>query len=72
MSYRALWRNRNFRLLFTASIGTNMGDGVLAVALPWFATLLTRDPFLIGLVAMARALPWLIFGLPMGVITAGG
>ena len=68
MSYRALWRNRNFRLLFTASIGTNMGDGVLAVALPWFATLLTRDPFLIGLVAMARALPWLIFGLPMGVI----
>lgn len=69
MSYRALWQNRNFRLLFTASLGTNLGDGVLTVALPWFATLLTRDPFLIGLVATTRGLPWLLFSLPMGVVT---
>lgn len=69
MSYESLWQNRNFRLLFTASIGTNLGDGVLAVALPWLATLLTRDAFLIGLVATARSLPWLLFSLPMGVIT---
>ncbi len=33
MSYKALWQNRNFRLLFTASIGANLGDGVMAVAL---------------------------------------
>jgi MFS family permease len=68
MSHKALWQNRNFRLLFTASIGANLGDGVMAVALPWFATLLTRDPFLIGVVAMARTLPWLVFSLPMGVL----
>lgn len=69
MSYRALRQNRGFRLLFIASVGTNLGDGVLAVALPWFATLLTRDPFLIGLVASARGLPWLLFTLPIGVVT---
>ena len=69
MSYRALWQNRDFRLLFTASIGTNLGDGVLSVALPWLATLLTRDPMLIGLVASARGMPWLVFTLPVGVVT---
>lgn len=69
MSYRALWQNRGFRLLFIASVGANLGDGVLAVALRWFATLLTRDPFLIGLVASAPGLPWLLFTLPIGVVT---
>lgn len=64
-----LWQNRNFRLLFTASACTNMGDGLLAVAFPWFATLLTRDPLLIGLGAAARQAPWLLLALPAGVIT---
>ena len=64
-----LWKNRNFRLLFAASLGTNLGDGVLAVALPWLATTLTQDPFLIGLVAAARSLPWFFFALPAGVVT---
>lgn len=69
MSYLALWRTRNFRLLFAASFGTNLGDGVMAVAVPWMATLLTDDPFLIGLVAAARTLPWVLLALPAGVIT---
>lgn len=64
-----LWRNRNFGFLFGASAFTNLGDGILAVALPWAATLITRDPFLIGLVATARQLPWLVFSLPAGVLT---
>jgi Na+/melibiose symporter-like transporter len=65
----SLWHNRNFRLLFSASAFTNLGDGILAVAFPWFATLLTRDPLLIGMVAAARQLPWLLFSLPAGVLT---
>lgn len=60
MSYRSLWQKRNFRLLFAASIGTNLGDRVLAVALPSLASLLTRDPFLIGLVTLARTLPLVV------------
>lgn len=65
----ALWKNRNFRALFASSAATNLGDGVMAVAVPWLATLLTSDPVMIGLVAMARSLPWFLFALPAGVIT---
>jgi MFS family permease len=69
MSQTPLWRNRNFRLVFGASVFSHLGTGVYGVAFPWFATLLTRDPLLIGLVAMAPQLPWVIFALPAGVWT---
>ena len=62
-------RNRSFRLLFSASAITNLGDGVSALAFPWLATLITRDPFLIGAVAFATRLPWLLFAVPAGVLT---
>lgn len=64
-----LARNRNYRLHFCASVISNLGDGVSALAFPWLATLLTRDPFLISLVAMAGRLPWFLFALPAGVWT---
>lgn len=69
MSARALFRNRDFRLLLAGAGCTNLGDGVMLVALPWLATLLTRDPLLIGVVAMSRQLPWVLLALPMGVLT---
>ena len=64
-----LTQNRNYRLVFSASVISNLGDGVLALALPWLATVLTRDPMLVALVAMAQRLPWLLFSLPAGVWT---
>lgn len=64
-----LWRSRNFRLMCASTAATNLGDGVMAVAVPWLATLLTHDPVLIGLVAGARVLPWFLLSLPAGVIT---
>jgi MFS family permease len=64
-----LARNRNFRLLFSASAISNLGDGISALAFPWLASLITRDPFLIGLVAAAGRLAWLLFTLPVGVVT---
>lgn len=69
MTGPSLWRLRNFRLLFASTAMTNLGDGVMAVAVPWLATLLTQDPLLIGLVAGARTLPWFLVSLPAGVIT---
>ncbi|MGR3541636.1 MAG: MFS transporter [Hasllibacter sp.] len=63
-----LTRNRNFRLLFSASAVTNLGDGISALAFPWLATLLTDDPFLIGAVAAARTLPWLLVSVPVGTL----
>ena len=64
-----LSKNRDFRLIFSASAISNLGDGVSALAFPWLATLITRDPALIALVAFATRLPWLLFSIPAGVIT---
>ena len=61
--------NRNYRLLFSASAVSNLGDGISALAFPWLATLITRDPTLIAMVAFATRLPWLLFAIPAGVIT---
>jgi len=69
MSPGLLWSNQNYRLLLTGSAMTSLSDGVTAVATPWLATLLTRDPLMISVVAMAEHLPWLLFALPAGVWT---
>jgi MFS family permease len=48
---------------------TNLGDGLMTVAVVWLASSLTRDATLIALVGLASRLPWLLFSLPAGVIT---
>ncbi len=55
---------------FVAASGlTNLGDGIATVAWAWTASALTRDAFLIALVAVALRLPWALFALPAGVVT---
>jgi len=61
--------NANYWRLWTASVISNLGDGVGAIAYPWLASAVTRDPVLIALIAVAQRLPWLFFTLPAGVIT---
>ncbi|MBO0145412.1 MFS transporter [Agrobacterium sp. Ap1] len=68
MAMPLLVRNRNYRLLLTAGTLTNLGDGVIVLALPWLATLMSRDPLAIAAVAAAGSMPWLLFALPSGVI----
>ena len=68
MAIALLARNRNFRLLFSAGALTNLGDGLVVLALPWLATLMTDDPLMIGTVAAAGRLPWLLFAIPAGVV----
>ncbi|MBT8197559.1 MAG: MFS transporter [Acidimicrobiia bacterium] len=55
--------------LWTASVISNLGDGIAAIAYPWLASAVTRNGFLIALIAVAQRLPWLVFTLPAGVIT---
>lgn len=58
-----------FRRFVVASGLTNLADGVATVAWAWLASLLTRDPVLITLVAVALRLPWFVFAIPAGIIT---
>ncbi len=60
---------RNYVKLFGASVVSNLGDGIGLIAYPWLASAVTRDPVLIALVVVAQRLPWLLFSLPVGVIT---
>lgn len=69
MQAALLRTNRDYRLLFSASAVSNLADGISMVAIPWLGTLLTSDPLLISMIAVAQRLPWLLFALPVGVWT---
>lgn len=59
----------NYWRLFSASAAANLGDGLMAIAVVWLASALTRDAAVIALVGLASRLPWLIFSLPAGVLS---
>lgn len=59
---------RDFGKLWTAAAFSNLADGLLRTAVPLIATTLTRDPLAIAAISAVAFLPWLLFGLPAGMI----
>lgn len=59
---------RDFGKLWTAAAFSNLADGVGRTAVPLIAATLTRDPLLISLLGALAFVPWLVFGLPAGMI----
>ncbi|MEP7048127.1 MAG: MFS transporter, partial [Ilumatobacteraceae bacterium] len=59
----------SYHKLFISTTISNIGDGMALIAYPWLASALTRNPILIAGVALVQRLPWLVFTLPVGVIT---
>ncbi|GAA4949879.1 MFS transporter [Streptomonospora halophila] len=59
---------RDFRRFWTGALSSNLADGVMLTALPLAAATLTDDPLQISGLAIARFLPWLLFGLFAGVV----
>jgi MFS family permease len=57
-----------FNRLFSASVISNLSDGLLAVAAPLLAISLTKDPVLISMLSAFVMLPWLLFAIPIGLI----
>jgi MFS family permease len=55
--------------LWGAVASSNLGDGLVSLAFPWLASLLTRDALAVAGVALATRLPWLLFSLHAGVLT---
>lgn len=60
--------NRSFRLLFTGSSISAIGDQFTLVALPWLVLQLTGDPAQLGLVLAVMALPRAVFMLIGGAV----
>ena len=59
---------RVFNRFWVGSLSSNLGDGMMIIALPLVAALLTDDPLLVSGLFAARFLPWMLFGLFAGVI----
>lgn len=58
-----------YRRFLAAAGASNLGDGIVALAVPWVAAMITRDALLVGLVAAATRLPWFLLTIPAGVVT---
>ncbi len=66
---RASGMDGRYWRLWGAVASSNLGDGLVSLALPWLASLLTRDALAIAGVALASRLPWLVFSLQAGVLS---
>ncbi|HEY3427951.1 MAG TPA: MFS transporter, partial [Acidimicrobiia bacterium] len=58
----------SFRRLLGASTTSNLGDGVVIAAFPLLAASISSSPEAVAGMTAAATLPWLLFGLPAGVI----
>src|SRR5919106_3863061 len=58
----------NYWRLWGASAASNLADGLFFIALPLLAVRLTASPILIGGLAIASRLPWLVFVLVAGAL----
>lgn len=56
----------DFTKVWSASLLTNLSDGVLKLAAPLLAVTLTQNPILISLLSALALLPWLLFAIPIG------
>lgn len=59
---------RPFAQLWTASVASNLADGIGRLAVPLLAVSLTTDPVAIAVIGALAYVPWLLFGIPAGVI----
>ena len=56
----------NFRLLLTASILSNIGDGVRLSGGPLLVAYITGDALLVGMAIFVQQIPWVLIALPAG------
>ena len=66
---RAIFSNRNFRLLWGGEAISLIGDQFYLVALPWLVLTLTGSALAIGTVLAAAAIPRALFMLIGGALT---
>lgn len=63
----ALLRTRNFGLLYSGQVISQIGDGMNKVALLWFVYELTGSAFKMAIIGLLQTIPPLVFGPLIGV-----
>ena len=64
----ALWRNRDYILLWCGQMISSVGTRVSLLAFPLFVLALTHSPAQAGLIGAMRALPYALLILPAGAL----
>ncbi|HZC06555.1 MAG TPA: MFS transporter, partial [Ktedonobacterales bacterium] len=67
-SRRALWRNRDYNLLWGGQSVSSIGTQASTLAFPLLLLALTHSPAQAGLASALRALPYVVFSLPAGAL----
>jgi MFS family permease len=57
-----------FNRLWSASLASNLADGLLKTSALLLAATLTKDPVVISVLAAVLMVPWLLFAIPIGGI----
>jgi MFS family permease len=63
-----LWRIRDYMLLWSGQVVSNVGTQVSTLAFPLLILAITHSPALAGFAGALRALPYLLFSLPAGAL----
>jgi len=64
----ALWKNRDYMLLWSGQVVSTLGSSAAAIIYPLLILALTNSPGAAGVAAALRALPYLLFSLPVGAL----
>ena len=62
------FQSREFRLLWLATLGSSTGMWIQQVAVGWLVLEMTDSPLALGVVTAARMAPFLVLGIPAGVL----
>ena len=65
--FRGALASRDFSLLFVGQLGSEIGNGLIQLALPWLVLQLTGSAFQLGFAYFCQFLPMLLFGILGGV-----
>src|SRR5262245_13160395 len=65
---RPLWHNRDFMLLWGGQVVSTFGSTATSIIYPLLILSLTDSPAAAGFAAALRAMPYLIFSLPVGAL----
>ena len=64
----SIFRNRNYFLLWTGQLISNIGNAIYFIILPWMILDLTGSKFSTSIVITCSYLPAIVFGLSAGII----
>jgi MFS family permease len=66
--FPALWRNRDYMLLWSGQVVSTLGSTAASMVYPLLILALTESPAAAGLAYAARMVPYILFSLPVGAL----